>query len=492
MRILYIWLPCEKIYPNAPVSLADYIHKAEPEIEQKIIDLSLIGRNKRMDFLLKNVDDFNPDIAAFSWRDIQIFSPKQEDKSLEKAFRFYYSWNPLDKLDAMLFGLKAMLTYKTRTDELLGYINAVHDRKVVVGGGAFSIFADRIMRKLNDNVVGVLGEGEDALLKIAKGAKNTELLDERVIFKNNSKLVFGEQKKCVEIEKFTPTDFDYVQEIFPQFKEYLNEHIGLQTKRGCPYRCIFCSYPFIEGRKIRYKKAETIAEEVSTLCSSFGVKKFWFVDSQFISSPKTIKQSSEILSSIRKSSQDIEWGGYVRIDNINKELAENMANSGINYFELSITSGSQKLVNVMKMGYKIDRVLKACELIKNSGYDNQKVIINYSLNAPKENKDTLKESINVYKKVREMFGRENVLPYIFFLGIQPHTELERYAISTGYLERNYDPLAINPRTAKKLIYNPPPLNKLLANLYIKIMGEISDNDRENFGIYFMEELEKKL
>lgn len=490
MRILYAWLPCEKIYPGAVVSLADYIHKAEPEIEQKIIDLSLIERKKRMKFLLKNVEDFDPDIVAFSWRDIQIFSPKQEDKSLEKAFKFYYSWNPIDKLDACAFGIKAMLTYKTRTDELLGYINAVEDRKVVVGGSAFSLFADRIMKKLKNNVIGILGEGEDALLKIARGAENKELLDERVVFKNESRLVFGEQKKCVEIEKFSATDFDYIEEIFPQFKEYLSGHIGLQTKRGCPYRCIFCSYPFIEGRKIRYKKAGVIADEISALYSNFGAKKFWFVDSQFVSSPKTIPQCSEILGSVRKNGMDIEWGGYVRVDNINKELAENMINSGINYVELSITSGSQKLINVMKMGYKIDRVLKACELIKNSGYDNQKVIINYSLNAPKETKETLKESIAIYKKISSMFGYENTLPYIFFLGIQPHTELERYAIGTGYLERNYDPLAINPRTAKKLIYNPSPFNKLLGKLYIDTMRETED--REKFGIYFMEELEKKI
>ena len=491
MKILYAWLPpAAKIYPAGVVAIADYVHKKLPDVEQKIIDLSLVDEKKRKDFLLRSIESFDPEIVAFSWRDIQIFSPKQEDRSLEMAFKFYYSMNPLDKIEACIFGIKAMLTYKTRTHEILSYINAIKDRKVVVGGSAFSLFAEQIMKRVNDNVIGVVGEGEHAFLKIAKGCDAENLLDENVVFRKNNRIVFGEKKNFVEIEEFTPVDFDYVSEIFPQFKEYLGMHIGVQAKRGCPFRCIFCSYPYIEGRVHRYRKPSVVFEEMRTLYDNFGVRKFWFLDSNFVSSPKTIEHCNEILGMVRKELKDIEWGGYIRIDNINRELAENMVKTGINFFEISITSGSQKLINFMKMGYKLDRVLKACELIKNSGYDNQKVIINYSLNAPHETKETLKESIATYKKMRSIFGYDNTLPYIFFLGIQPHTELEKFAIESGYLSRDYDPLAINPRTAKKLIYNPPPLNRMLAKTYLKIMKEC--NDREKFGIYYMEALEKEL
>lgn len=498
MKILYAWLPpAAKIYPAGVVAIADYVHKKLPEAEQKIIDLSLVDEKKRMDFLLRNVDNFDPDIVAFSWRDIQIFSPKQEDRSLEMSFRFYYSMNPLDKINACIFGIKAMLMYKTRTHEIMSYINAIKNRTVVLGGSAFSLFAEWIMEGVNDNVIGIIGEGERAFLRIIEAKRRgyesgeaLNLLKHNVVLKKKNKIIFGRRENFVEIEDFTPVDFDYISEIFPQFGAYLNMHIGVQAKRGCPFRCIFCSYPYIEGRVHRYKKPDVVFEEMRTLYDNFGVKKFWFLDSNFVSSPKTIEHCNKILEMVRKELKDIEWGGYIRIDNINKELAENMVKTGINFFEISITSGSQRLINFMKMGYRLDRVLKACELIKSSGYDNQKVIINYSLNAPHETKETLKESIITYKKMRNIFGYENVLPYIFFLGIQPHTELERYAIETGYLNKNYDPLAINPRTAKKLIYNPPPLNKMLARTYLKVMKEC--NDREKFGIYYMEALEKKL
>jgi radical SAM superfamily enzyme YgiQ (UPF0313 family) len=160
---------------------------------------------------------------------------------------------------------------------------------------------------------------------------------------------------------------------------------------------------------------------------------------------------------------------------------------------LSITSGSQKLVDFMKMGYKIDKVIDACKLIKEAGYEGQEVILNYSFNAPNETKETLWESIDTYKKITDIFGKDRVLPYIFFLGIQPHTGLEKYAIETGHIRPGYDPLAINPRTAKKLIYNPAPFNKFLGRLYLDVLRDAKTNvERERAGIKFLEEMEIKL
>lgn len=492
--ILYVWLPNVKIYPGGPVYLADYVHKLAPEVQQNIIDLSLIeGKKERMKYLHQKIEEHNPDVVAFSWRNIQIFSPNQGDQSLEMAFKFYYHPNPIEKVKAGIFGVQSVLRYSTRTKELIRYINSVKDRKVVVGGSAFALFADRLIKRFNEGVLGVIGEGEDVMLKIAQGKWGQELLDERVIFQAKGQTYKGNQNGFVDIENIPHVDFEYIEKIFPVLKEYLDGYIGVKTKRGCPFSCMFCSYPFIEGRKIRFRKPETVADEIQSLQDNYGVHKIWFTDAQFISSPKTVPHCNAVLEEIIKRKLDIEWGGYVRVDKLDERLAKNLVDSGIMHFELSITSGSQKLVDFMKMGYKLDKVLEACKLIKKAGYDGQEVILNYSFNAPQETKETLLESIDTYKQVKEIFGEDNVLPYIFFLGIQPHTDLEKYAIETGHIRPGYDPLAINPRTAKKLIYNPAPFNKFLAKIYLDVLNEAKTREeRERSGIRFMEEMEKRL
>jgi radical SAM superfamily enzyme YgiQ (UPF0313 family) len=491
--ILYVWLPNEKIYPGGPIYLADYVHKKSPEVEQNIIDLSLVEKKNRMKHLHKKIEEFNPDVVAFSWRNIQIFSPNQGDRSLEMAFKFYYSWNPLEKLKAGIFGIKSVLMYSTRTKELIGYINSVKNRKVVVGGSAFGLFADSLIERLNEGILGVIGEGEEVMRKIANGKWGKDLFDERVVFRKGGQVFKGSHSAYVDIETIPHVDFGYIEGIFPEFKKYLDGYIGVKTKRGCPFSCMFCSYPFIEGRKLRYRKPETIVDEITSLQENYGVNKIWFTDSQFISAPKTVEHCNAVLEGIIDSNLGIEWGGYVRVDKIDERLAKNLVDSGIKHFELSITSGSQKIVDFMKMGYKLERVIDACKLIKKAGYDGQEVILNYSFNAPMETRETLRESIETYKKVTEIFGKDKVLPYIFFLGIQPHTGLEKYAIETGHIRPGYDPLAINPRTAKKLIYNPPPFNKLLARLYLDVLRDAkSIEERERAGIRFLEEMEKRL
>jgi radical SAM superfamily enzyme YgiQ (UPF0313 family) len=492
--ILYVWLPNEKIYPGGPVYLADYVHKKAPEVDQNIIDLSLIeGKNERMKYLHRKIDEYNPDVVAFSWRNIQIFSPNQGDRSLENAFKFYYSWNLVEKLKAGIFGVKSVFKYSTRTKELIGYINSVQGRKVVVGGSAFALFSDRLIKRLNEGIIGVVGEGEEAMLKIASGKWGADLLDERVVFRKGSEIFTGKQDEFVDIASIDHLDFGYIEKIFPELKEYLDDYIGVKTKRGCPFNCIFCSYPFIEGRKLRFRRPETVVGEIAVLQENYGVDKIWFTDSQFISAPKTVPHCNAVLEGIIERGLNIEWGGYVRVDKIDERLARNLVDSGIMHFELSITSGSQRLVDLMKMGYKIERVIEACKLIKKMGYDGQEVILNYSFNVPHETKETLQDSVDTYNRVKDIFGDGNVLPYIFFLGIQPHTGLEKYAIETGHIRPGYDPLAINPRTAKKMIYNPPPFNKFLARLYLDVLSEAkTQEERNRSGIRYLEEMENRL
>lgn len=491
MRLLYVRLPCRKIYPGGVVYLADYVHRAAGA-EQRILDLAVVEKKKRRDYLRREIEAFNPDIIAFSWRDIQIFSPDHGDASLENAFKFYYSPNPLTKLRAALAGIGAILDYQSRIKENLGYIQdtaSSYGGRILVGGSAFSVFPEHIIQRLKEGILGVIGEGEHVLLRVLRGAANKELLDERVVFRQDDRLYLGEKKRYVEVEKHGAVDYEYISEIFPQFKEYLKEYVGVQTKRGCPHGCMYCLYPYIEGKPVRCRKPEAIAGEVSQLYHNFDVRRIWITDSQFIPGKAYVPLCIETLEAVVKEKVDIEWGGYVRVENMTPKLAQSMLRSGIMQFELSISSGSQRMIDFLNLGFRIKDVFKACETIKEAGHVNQRVLLNLSLNAPTETRESLLESIAAYKKISGIFGEEHVKPIIFFLGIQPHTRLEEYAVKQGMLPRNYDPLSLSPGSIKKLIYNPEPLDKPIARACLKAWEKV---DKEDVGKYVLKELEVEL
>src|SRR5438876_7825267 len=51
---------------------------------------------------------------------------------------------------------------------------------------------------------------------------------------------------------------------------------------------------------------------------------------------------------------------------------------------------------------------------------------------------------------------------MFFLGIQPNTDLEQRLLEEGYLSSGYNPLNLTPNSIRKLLYNPAPLSKLIG------------------------------
>jgi radical SAM superfamily enzyme YgiQ (UPF0313 family) len=146
---------------------------------------------------------------------------------------------------------------------------------------------------------------------------------------------------------------------------------------------------------------------------------------------------------------------------ITAELARLMVRSGVGDLEVAITSGSQAVLNDLHMGFKLERLYDGCRYLAEAGFRG-KIILNYSLNSPNETEQTLLESVQSYKTVASILGEDRVYPLMFFLGIQPNTDLEHRLLEEGYLSAGYNPLMLTPRSIRKLLYNPAPLNKFIA------------------------------
>ncbi|MHB8482714.1 MAG: B12-binding domain-containing radical SAM protein [Nitrospiria bacterium] len=468
--ILYVWLPVSKIYPLGITYLANYIHHQRPSIRQHILDLSLIPRRNRKKVLRETILAQNPGVVVFSWRDIQIFSPHEGHDSIKYAFNFYYSWNPVKKIISSFYGLKSLYQYYDNIHESLSYpwqvFREFPEKIRVVGGGAFNVFSEQVIHKLPEGTIGIVGEGEEALLKIAEGR---DLSDERHLRIKNGRLYKGVQGKPVDFEEME-IDLPYQESIFPQYRSYRDEVIGIQTKRGCPYECSFCVYPYIEGKGVRYRRPEQILKDMQTFYDRWGTRHFWFTDAQFIPGSNSLSHVTRLLEGILKSRMKVTWSGYIRTSLISPELSELMVRSGLGDLEVAITSGDQEVLNGMKLGFRLDKLYEGIEQLKKAGYQG-KIILNYSLNSPGDTEQTLRVSVESFKKIVSILGEDRVVPVLFFLGIQPHTGLEAELIESGYLKKGYNPLSLNPVAIKKMLYNPPPLNKIIARACFKAWNQ---------------------
>ncbi|MFP4009152.1 MAG: radical SAM protein, partial [Spirulinaceae cyanobacterium] len=148
-KVLFVRLPCNPIFPIGVVYLADHLHKQFPGVQQRIFDLGTVPPLEFNQALDRVIDEFQPTLLVFSWRDIQIYAPVggRGGNPLQNAFEVYYAKNPLKKLRGAIGGFKVATAYYGELWRNRGLIQRGLSRsrrynseaRAVVGGGAVSV-----------------------------------------------------------------------------------------------------------------------------------------------------------------------------------------------------------------------------------------------------------------------------------------------------------------------------------------------------------------
>jgi radical SAM superfamily enzyme YgiQ (UPF0313 family) len=137
---------------------------------------------------------------------------------------------------------------------------AAPQARLVIGGPAFSIFPREVRRALLVRD-GVTGDGEEAARLLVEGA-----LPEGVVELAQRDL------SAVRL----PSRLDAVCPEAGRFRT-----AGVQTARGCGYRCIYCTYPRLEGTSLRRRAPEAVVDEMERLRREQGAVEQFVVDSSF-------------------------------------------------------------------------------------------------------------------------------------------------------------------------------------------------------------------
>ena len=116
----------------------------------------------------------------------------------------------------------------------------------------------------------------------------------------------------------------------------------------------------------------------------------------------------------------IRWAAYIRADNLDPELAQLMVETGMSYFEIGITSGSQELVRKMRMGYNLRTVLESCRMLADAGFRDH-VSVNYSFNVIDERPETIRQTVAYHRELETIFGADLVSQPFFHRSTAPHS-----------------------------------------------------------------------
>jgi radical SAM superfamily enzyme YgiQ (UPF0313 family) len=290
---------------------------------------------------------------------------------------------------------------------------------IVIGGPGFSIFPELIFNTLQPDY-GIKGEGEEALLQLIGCIEN----DSDV--KHIEGLVYRTSGNEIRINPRT----SFLNSLELSFDKDLVDYywsksgmLNIQTKRGCPYNCIFCSYPVIEGRKIRTLDADLIVETLKDLYFNLGITYVFFTDSVFnISKEYNLELANRIIDSGVK----IDWGAYFSPHNITREDLVVFKKAGLSHIEFGTESFSDQQLENYRKHFRFDEVLEISKISSDLGIFFAHFLI---LGGYGETEQSLDETFENSRKI----PRSVYFPYIG-MRIYPHTELFDIALAEGRIK----------------------------------------------------------
>lgn len=287
--------------------------------------------------------------------------------------------------------------------------------KIIAGGPHIIANRERVMMECSAIDIGVVGEGEVAIIEIVRG--------------NPLLTVKGTLCREEENVRFTgERDFIYnLDEIpFPTYRGFKLEKYGefmeLASSRGCPYKCIFCGAPRILGKKWRKRSVRSMIEEFK-YWHERGYRKFYFNDSNFaIDKTRVWNFCEEII----KCNLDVCFtSGGLRADHVDRKLLEQMQRAGFTHLVFGVESGSNKVLQNLKKGETREQIESAIAAATDLEF---RVSLFFLIGSPGENTKDVEQSFQLALK----YNVANV--YFFNLTPIPGTEFYDWAVRHGYLD----------------------------------------------------------
>lgn len=333
MRIAFVSANREHLPdPVVPLGILYMMSAVGDAHERTLIDLCF--EEHPLEYLATKIDAFAPDLVAVSMRNIQNADYTDTGTTLE-----YY-------------------------DQVVRTIREHSAAPIVMGGGGFSVIPTELMLRFGLDF-GVVGEGELAFValvsRLAAGSRDMTGIRNMLVGSSTPQAPQFHQHDFMTLSANVRPDRNWVD---PRY--YLHSGItSIQTKRGCAMQCDYCTYPLIEGRVIRQRAGDAVADEWQSMVAAHpAISHVFVVDSVFNLPPRHAREVSEALIARNLSTP---WSCYINPVRFEQELADVMARSGCTGVEIGSDSGTDDGLARLKKGFTTERIRETSRVCRQAG-----------------------------------------------------------------------------------------------------------------------------
>lgn len=320
-----------------------------------------------------------------------------------------------------------------RTLALLDAANARNIPNIV--GGVFITAAPEIAIAYPQIKILCVGEGENAVLEVAKRLRDGLKIDDVPnlwIKKEDGQIIKNPLGPPVDINDILPdySLFEKTRFYRPMGGKVLRT-IPLETSRGCPFTCTYCNSPMwtklyknsCQAVFLRRKRIDRVIEEMKYLMKEYNPELFYIVDDCFLARPEEefnefVKQYKEI---------NLPFFIITRIEYATEERIKQLKEINCYRISVGIECGNEEFRRTKLKRYMTnEKLLKHMKILGRGGIP---FSVNNIIGFPDETRDLIFDTIELNRQVS---GFDTLTVSIF----TPYhgTELRETAIQKGYLD----------------------------------------------------------
>ena len=366
-------------YPVYPLGMA-LVASALQTGGHHVFQFDLLAGDRPEVRLKKSLLEFSPDFVGISLRNIDNVDSLTSDNH----------W------------------YLEEAKRLIEKIKNFADAPIIVGGPAFSIMPEDILDYIRADF-GVVGEGERAFCELletfAKGHFPPRIINAKGAFLSGMDMV-------------TPC---LVEEII-RFYLQRSGMVGMQTKRGCPHNCLYCTYPGLEGNQLRTRRPEAVVDDIERMKRVYGINTIFFTDSVFNDASGHYLKVAEVLMDRKLG---ISWSAFFRPKNLGRGELKLLKASGLYAVEAGSDAACDVTLGALNKRFSAADVIEFNRICLKEEIPCAHFMM---FGGPDETETTLKEGLDNLTKL------DNCIVFAFSgIRILPGTGLHDRAIREGIL-----------------------------------------------------------
>jgi radical SAM superfamily enzyme YgiQ (UPF0313 family) len=306
--------------------------------------------------------------------------------------------------------------------EAVGWCRASSRAPIVLGGAGFSILPGPILEYLGADM-GIQGEGEALFPELLKRMQERGNLEEMpgLFLKGNVKA--ARRTFTRDLDSLPLPDPSLLARSLSGAKE---APVPVQTRRGCPLSCSYCSTPTIEGKMVRRRSPEAAISWIARWVEE-GFHNFYFVDNTFNLPPSF---AMNICSKILAAGLDISWRCILFPGTLDPKLAELLQQSGCREVSIGFESGAEDMLHRMRKQYALGEVRRTCDLLRQHHIRRMGFLL---LGGPGETRKSVEASLSFAEHLDL-----DALKVSIGVRIYPDTDVSRQAMKEGLIDSYQD------------------------------------------------------